>query len=134
LLGLSPATVIAAVVFPRVFPYAHAQLRENLAVHHVVMARARGISGVRLFCWQVLPGTLGPLLALAGISVGIAFGASIPIEVIADSPGVGQLAWRAALARDMPLLVTMTLLIAAITVSANAVSDLALTRLRARTG
>ena len=48
------------------------------------------------------------LAALAGISVSLAFGASIPIEVISDTPGVGQLAWKAAMDRDLPLLVNIT--------------------------
>ena len=45
------------------------------------------------------------LLALAGVTVSLAFGAAIPVEAIADSPGVGQLAWQAALGRDLPVLV-----------------------------
>jgi peptide/nickel transport system permease protein len=133
LLELPPSAAIAAVVFPRVFPHAHAQLRFLLYDQHVVMARARGIRRIRLFWWQILPGALPPLLALAGVSVTIAFGASIPIEVLADSPGVGQLAWRATLSRDMPLLVAMTLIVAAVTVVANLISDLVLNRFRVGT-
>jgi peptide/nickel transport system permease protein len=64
------------------------------------------------------------LLALAGVSCGIALGATIPVEVMCDSPGIGQLAWKAAMARDLPLLVTLTLLIAAVTLSANLAADL----------
>ena len=56
----------------------------------------------------------------------LAFGASIPIEVICDSPGVGQLAWRAAMDRDLPLLVTITVLVALMTLVVNSLADLAL--------
>jgi ABC-type dipeptide/oligopeptide/nickel transport system permease component len=42
-------------------------------------------------------------LALAGVSATIALSAAIPVEVICDSPGIGQLAWQAATARDLPL-------------------------------
>ena len=59
------------------------------------------------------------LAALAGISVSLAFGASIPIEVICDTPGIGQLAWQAALDRDLPLLVTITVLVALMTLVVN---------------
>jgi peptide/nickel transport system permease protein len=41
-----------------------------------------------------------------------------------DEPGLGQLAWQAALGRDLPVLVAITLLIAALTVACNAISDL----------
>ena len=66
------------------------------------------------------------MLALVGVSASIAFGAAIPVEVICDLPGVGQLAWKAALARDLPVLINLTLLIALITQLANAASDLAI--------
>ena len=66
------------------------------------------------------------MAALAGISVSLAFGASIPIEVICDTPGVGQLAWKAALDRDLPLLVNITVLVALMTLAANSLADLAL--------
>jgi peptide/nickel transport system permease protein len=70
-----------------------------------------------------------PLVALGGVSITLAFGASIPIEALADSPGLGQLAWQAALGRDLSVLVTITLLLTAITVVANVLADLTLTRL-----
>jgi ABC-type dipeptide/oligopeptide/nickel transport system permease component len=57
--------------------------------------------------------------------VTLAFGASIPVEALADSPGLGQLAWRAALGRDLPVLVMITLMLTAITVLANALADIA---------
>ncbi len=55
----------------------------------------------------------------------MAFGAAIPIEVIYSSPGIGQLAWLAALGRDLPLLVNLTVLVTVLTLMANTASDLA---------
>jgi peptide/nickel transport system permease protein len=129
LLRLSPAIAIAAVVFPRVFPNAYEQLRASFAAPHVVTARARGLPATRLFLFHVVPSALMPLVALGGVSVTLAFGASIPIEALADSPGLGQLAWQAALGRDLPVLVSITLLLTAITVAANVLADIILTRL-----
>jgi peptide/nickel transport system permease protein len=93
------------------------------------MARARGLSGTRIFLFHVAPAALMPVLALGGISITLAFGASIPIEALADSPGIGQLAWRAALGRDLPVLVGITLLLTAITISANVLADTILVRI-----
>jgi peptide/nickel transport system permease protein len=132
LLRLSPSLAIAAVIFPRIFPHAYEQLRTSLAAPHVVAARARGLAASRLFLFQVVPSALMPMVALAGVSVTLAFGASIPVEALADTPGIGQLAWRAALGRDLPVLVSVTLLLTVITVAANALSDLVLARLARR--
>jgi ABC-type dipeptide/oligopeptide/nickel transport system permease component len=126
LLRLSPAIAIAAVIFPRIFPNAYELLRASLLAPHVVTARARGLPTTRIFLFHVVPSALMPLVALAGVSVTLAFGASIPVEALADSPGVGQLAWQAAGGRDLPVLVSVTLLLTAITVGVNVLADLVL--------
>jgi ABC-type dipeptide/oligopeptide/nickel transport system permease component len=45
------------------------------------------------------------------------------MEVILDTPGIGQLAWQAALSRDMTLLVALTLLFTLFIVTANTLSE-----------
>ncbi len=93
---------------------------------HVVAAQAKGLSSWRVLWAHIFTPAAPQLAALAGISVSLAFGASIPIEVICDTPGVGQLAWRAALDRDLPLLVTITVLVALMTLVVNSMADIAL--------
>jgi peptide/nickel transport system permease protein len=130
LLDLPPACAVGAVVFPRVLPHVYEQLRSGLSKPHVLMARARGLSPARVFLFHAVPTVLPPLLALAGVSAILGFGASIPIEALADSPGIGQLAWRAALGRDLPVLVSITLLLTAVAVLANMLADIVTGRLR----
>jgi len=121
----SPGRIaIALIVFPKVFRFSRNLLIKTYAMPHVLTAKARGLSSSRILGWHVLPNVAGPMLALAGVTVSIAFGAAIPVEVVCDYPGLGQLAWRAALARDVPLLVNLTLIIALVTVTANSFSDL----------
>src|SRR5579859_5112887 len=117
---------IALLIFPKVFRYARNLLAEAYTQPHVLTARARGLSEARVFLWHVAPWTAPQLLALAGVSLGVAFGAAIPIEVLCDFPGIGQLAWKAALARDLPVLVSLTIVIAAITQLTNSASDVAI--------
>lgn len=119
------ALAVCAVVFPRVFRYARNLLLQTYAKPHVLTARAKGLRGSRILLWHVFPVAAPQLLALAGVSVSIALSATIPIEVICDSPGIGQLAWRAALSRDLPLLVNVTLFVTLATLVANSASDLA---------
>ena len=123
LAGAPPWLGIAAVVFPRVFHYAHEVFRHCAELPHVLTARAKGLGTMRIVLRHVIPHAAPELAALAGVSVGVALGAAIPVEVMCDSPGIGQLAWKAALARDLPLLVTLTLVIASITLSANFLAD-----------
>jgi len=117
---------IALLIFPKVFRHARNLLTDAYTQPHVLAARARGLSAARIFFRHVTPWAAPQLLALAGVSLGIAFGAAIPIEVLCDLPGLGQLAWKAALARDLPVLVSLTIVIAAFTQLTNAASDLAI--------
>ncbi len=117
---------IALVVFPHVYRYAKNLLVATYQSPHVLAAQAKGLSSPRILFAHVFAPSAPQLAALAGISVSLAFGASIPIEVISDTPGVGQLAWKAALDRDLPLLVNITVLVALMTLVANSLADLAL--------
>jgi peptide/nickel transport system permease protein len=115
---------IALVIFPKVFRFSRNLLVKTYTMPHVLTARARGLSSARIFGWHILPNIAAPMLALAGVTVSIAFAAAIPVEVVCDSPGLGQLAWKAVLSRDVPLLVNLTLVIAIVTVAANSFSEL----------
>lgn len=117
--------VLALIVFPKIFQYAHNLLQAVIARPHILAARARGAGAVRILLRHVLPVAAPQLLALGGVSVSLALAASIPVEALCDLPGVGQLAWQAALGRDLPLLVNLTLLVTLITLLANAAADLA---------
>jgi len=127
----APASLaIALVVFPKVFRYSRNLFAAGYAMPHVLAARARGVGNARLLLWHVLPAAGSQLLALAGVSVSIALGAAIPVEALCSIPGVGQLAWQAALGRDLPLLVALTVLVTLVTLIANSGADLANQALR----
>jgi peptide/nickel transport system permease protein len=115
---------IALIVMPKIFSYSRNLLRRSYSLPHVLTARSKGLSEIRVFLWHVVA-TSGPqLLALLGISVSLALSATIPVEALCDLPGIGQLAWQAALGRDLIVLVNVTVLITLMTIAANTMSDL----------
>ncbi len=116
--------VIAAIIFPKVFQYARNLLLRSAALPHVMSASARGLNGTRIFLWHILPVAAPQLLSVAGITVSMAFTAAIPVEALCDIPGIGQLAWKAALARDLELLVTLTMVVTTVTIFANSAAEL----------
>jgi peptide/nickel transport system permease protein len=116
---------IALIILPKVYSYSRGLIESVAREPHVLLARAKGLGRVRIFVWHVLPSILPELFALAGVSVSLAFSVAIPIEAVCDIPGIGQLAWQAALGRDLPILVTMTLLLALITRAANVAANIA---------
>lgn len=115
---------IGLLLAPKVFAYTRNLLLHAYDLPHVLTARSKGVGEVRVLLWHVIPATAPQILALAGVSVSIALGAAVPIEALCDQPGIGQLAWQAALARDLVLLVNLTLIVTLITVIANSASDM----------
>ncbi|MGA8867237.1 MAG: ABC transporter permease [Candidatus Sulfotelmatobacter sp.] len=119
-----PGTLaIALIVFPHVYRYTRNLLAKAYSLPHVLAARARGLGESRILFWHVIP-VVGPqLLAVVGVSVSMAVGAAIPVEALCGLAGIGQLAWQAALARDLPLLVNITVLVTLVTLLANSGAD-----------
>jgi peptide/nickel transport system permease protein len=122
-LGAGAAAAIAAILLPRLFRYLRNLFRQAAGAGHVLAAHAAGIGPGRLLWYHVAAPVVPELLALAGVSVSMALGATIPVEALCDSPGVGHLVWQAALSRDFPVLVNVTLLITALTTGANLLAD-----------
>jgi len=118
------ALAVAAIVFPRDFRYARNLWGRAYSLPHIITARAKGLHELRILFWHVIPVAGPQLLALAGVSVSLAIGAAIPIEALCGLAGIGQLAWQAALARDLPLLVNITVLVTLVTLLANTAADL----------
>jgi peptide/nickel transport system permease protein len=114
---------IAVVTFPKLFRYQQNLLAQAHAQPFVFAARARGVTPNRILFRYVVPSARPTLVALVGVSSSMAFGAAIPLEALSDSSGMGQLAWQAALNRDLPLLTSITLIVTLLTVGVNFIAD-----------
>jgi peptide/nickel transport system permease protein len=121
--GTASGTVLVIVLAPRIFRFARNLLVQAYGAHHVEMARARGIGEWRILSAHILPEAAPQLLALFASSASMAIGAAIPVEAICDAPGLGRLAWQAATARDLPLLVNLTMLVTLATIAAVMLSE-----------
>jgi peptide/nickel transport system permease protein len=122
-IGAPVAIVLLLVLTPRVFRFSRNILMQAYGSAHIDMARARGIGEARILWAHVGPSAAPQLLALVATSLSMAIGAIIPIEAICDAAGLGRLAWQAVLARDLPLLLNLTMLIALATTAALAVTE-----------
>lgn len=123
LLRLPPAFAAALLVFPKIYRYTQNLLEQSSEMPHVLTARAKGAGPLRVLAWHIAPIALPQLIALVGVSISIGIGVLLPIEVVSDVPGIGQLAWQAAQSRDLPLLINLTMIVTFVTVCATLISD-----------
>jgi peptide/nickel transport system permease protein len=104
LAGAPLSAALALAILPRIFGTIRELLEDAWQSPALVFARARGLSRAAVAIRYVALPMAPQLAALAGVSVVLAFGSAIPVEALCDVAGIGQLAWRAALGRDLPLL------------------------------
>jgi ABC-type dipeptide/oligopeptide/nickel transport system permease component len=81
-----------------------ASLLENLRSSHVMVARARGATELRVLLAYALPNSLLPFLTAIGVSVGAMIGGAPIIEEIFTWPGIGRHVLQAISARDYPVI------------------------------
>jgi peptide/nickel transport system permease protein len=125
LLRWPPAFAAALLLFPKIYRYTQNLLQQSSEMPHVLTARAKGAGPWRVLAWHVAPIALPQLIALIGVSISIGIGVLLPIEVVSDVAGIGQLAWQAAESRDLPLLVNLTMVVTFVTVCSTLISDAA---------
>ena len=114
-----------ALVTPRAYAYLTRGVEQCTRSPYVFHATALGLSRLRILARHILPAMLpeiGGVATLAGVT---AFAVAVPIEVLSGRPGIGELAWRAALDRDMPVVLGTTLAVALGLRVATAFSSLA---------
>jgi peptide/nickel transport system permease protein len=122
--GKPASLAIAITVLPVLYRYTRNVLYNTWNRPWIMAAFSRGVRRFRVLLFHVVSVAAPQLIALAGVSFTLAFSAAVPIEVLSDSPGLGQLAWQAAIGRDLPLVVTITALVATVTLLANAAASL----------
>jgi peptide/nickel transport system permease protein len=118
-----PVLVMTLLLAARDFKFLDRVLRKAWRDSHLLHARAQGITTLRLVRAHILPGIASQLLALATLSIVTALSALVPVEVIFSLPGLGQLAWSAAMNRDLPVLLAVTMIMAVAVTFAGMASD-----------
>jgi len=109
-----PVLVLSLLISAREFKFLRATLDRAWRTPHLLQGRVQGLTWGSLVKIHILPTVAPQLWSLLTLSVVTALGAMIPVEVIFNVPGVGQLAWSAVMNRDLPVLVSVSLLMACV--------------------
>jgi peptide/nickel transport system permease protein len=107
-----PTIVLAFLVAVRDFKLLYRMLSAAMRTPQILFARAQGLRFAQIVRVHLIRGVGRELLAMGMMSIAVALSAVVPVEVIFDVPGLGQLAWNAAMNRDLPVLVAITVLMA----------------------
>ncbi len=91
---------------------------------YVLFARARGESEISIILRHGLRNVALPAITLQFASVSEIIGGSVLVEQVFSYPGLGQAAVTAGLGSDLPLLLGITIVTAAIVFAGNLIADL----------
>lgn len=97
---------------------------ETLRENYVRTARAKGIGNQRMIWRHALTGTILPVVAYLGPATAAIITGSIVIETIFALPGIGRHFVDAALNRDYPLVMGITILYGAFLIVFNILADI----------
>jgi peptide/nickel transport system permease protein len=95
-----------------------------LGADYVRTARAKGLRPVAVFYKHAFRNAVIPVLSLVGLLAATLFGGSAIVESVFAWPGIGRLTVQAATNRDYPMIMGVTLLVSAIVIALNILTDL----------
>mgnify|MGYP001420188970 CR=1 FL=1 len=119
-----PVVVLALPNIAYISRLTRSSLIESLRENHVRTARAKGIGGWRVLWRHALTGALLPVVAYLGPAAAALITGSILIETMFAVPGVGRHFVDAALNRDYPLVMGITITYGAFLIVFNILTDL----------
>ena len=122
---IMPVVVLATVTLPQLVRFTRSALLEVLSQDYVRTARAKGMREPRVLFRHALRNALIPVATVLGLLIPRLLGGAVITETIFGWPGMGQLAVTSAIGRDYPLIMGVTVIVAAVVIAANLAVDLA---------
>ncbi len=130
-LVLPLATLVLAILGP-FFLLSRAAMTSVLDEGYVRLARAKGISELRVALHHGLRTALLPVYTNLTVALGAAISGAVVVETVFAYPGLGSLTYDAVLVRDYPLLQGCFLIATVAVIVTNLVADLSYPRLDPR--
>ena len=121
---LLPALTVSLIGIAPTLLHTRQATIEVLASDHVRFARSYGERGLGLVLHRVARNAAGPAIMVQFAGIGELFGGSILAEQVFTYPGLGEATTQAALRQDIPLLLGIALITAAIVFAGNLAGDL----------
>lgn len=130
---LLPVVAIAVPQTCALFRLTRASAASTAEQDFVRTARAGGISELSLLRTHVARNALVPSVTLLGLQLGRMIGIAAVVESVCGMYGLGSIAVQAALGSDLPIVVGVVLVTAAVVLAANLLADIAVYVLAPRT-
>jgi peptide/nickel transport system permease protein len=119
-----PAIVAAGFMMANVMRYTRSSMLEVSSQLYVTAARAMGVPEYKVILKLMLKNAMLPVVTVIGLGIPQLFGGAAITETVFSWPGIGSLGIAAARTGDFPVVMGITLVVSAIVVGANLLTDL----------
>ena len=122
-----PTLTLGLIQMAAVMRFTRSSLLEALRQDYVRTARAKGLADGRVVWRHALRNALIPVVTVIGLALPTLVGGAVLTETVFAWPGIGRLAVGAVFERDYPVIMGVNLVVAAVVIAANLLTDLAYT-------
>lgn len=119
-----PAIVASGFTVANVMRYTRSSLLEVIDQLYITAARAMGIRERRVILLHAMKNAMLPVVTVIGFSLPQLFGGAAITETVFSWPGIGALGITAARTGDFPVILGITLVVSAVVILANLLTDL----------
>ena len=120
-----PVTIMSFAGLAGMSRYTSSSMLEVLRQDYIRTARAKGLPERVVIIRHALRNALLPVVTLLGLAVPGLIGGSVIFESIFSIPGMGQLFYSSAMARDYPTIMGILVIGALLTLIGNLLADIA---------
>jgi peptide/nickel transport system permease protein len=118
-----PTLTLGLIQMAAFMRFTRSSLLEALRQDYVRTARAKGAPSARVIWHHALRNALIPVVTVVGLSLPTLVGGAVLTETVFAWPGIGRLAVGAVFERDYPVIMGVNLMVAAVVITANLVTD-----------
>jgi len=121
ILPIATLALISIALFSR---YMRSSVLDNITEDYVRTAKAKGASERRILVRHILRNSLIPIATLLGLSLPFILSGALITESVFNYPGMGLLFFQSASSQDYPVLLGITVVVAAATVVGSLLADI----------
>ena len=121
---MMPTVVLATANMAQITRYTSSSVLAVLAEDYVRTAHAKGLASRVVLTRHALRAALIPIITIVGVMLPRLVTGTAITEAIFAWPGMGRLAVDAAVQRDYPLVMGITLMVSAVVIASNLVVDM----------
>lgn len=119
-----PALVLAVYTIGSITRFTRAAMLEALGQDYVRSAWAKGLPPHTVIIRHVLRSALAAIVTVAGMAFGRMLAGTVLVESVFSWPGIGEYAYRSALALDLRAIMGVSLVVAVVYIVVNLVVDI----------